>query len=122
MASEDHSLTNRILHAVAKPGENLPEFPDDDAGSLPSDYDYDFDGDMEEVEEVEEITESDLLRFLDSQRDPLVIAQGLFKLDPNLMDVPAGLACLKREHVVELFNRGWTMLDGVVGEEIVNSK
>lgn len=117
MASEDHSLTNRILHAVAKSDENLPEFPDDDAGS-----DYNFDGDMEEVEEVEEITESDLLHFLDSQRDPLAIAQGLFKLDPNMTDMPAGLACLKREHVMELFNRGWTVLDGVVGEEIVNSK
>ncbi|KAG0185422.1 hypothetical protein DFQ28_009379 [Apophysomyces sp. BC1034] len=81
MASEREALEARILRVAATNSE-LPDFPDDKS-DLPSDYEYNPDEEEEEVEEFEEITENELLQYLDQQENPLNIAQRLFYNEVN---------------------------------------
>src|SRR4051794_22925897 len=94
------ALPDRILHVVS-----YTVAADDDLASLPSDVD-----DMD-VEEVEDIPEEELLRYLDADRPPLDVARGLFKFDPAQTEAPS-VRLLPREKLVELSERGWTVLNG----------
>ncbi|KAG0170331.1 hypothetical protein DFQ30_002626 [Apophysomyces sp. BC1015] len=117
MASEREALEARILRVAATNSE-LPDFPDDKS-DLPSDYEYNPDEEEEEVEEFEEITENELLQYLDQQENPLNIAQRLFYNEVNTTQSQAHcgdwhLHCLSCKAIEELYGHGWTVIDGLL--------
>ncbi|KAH8549948.1 hypothetical protein BGW37DRAFT_499520 [Umbelopsis sp. PMI_123] len=114
--SVDNSLTDRILRVVSKQ-ETLPEFPAD-AEDLPSDYEYDPDAE-EEIEEVEEISENDLLQFLESERSALSIAKQLFFTEQleNINNLQ--LQVLSPNDVDTLYNVGAVVVDNVIDPAVI---
>jgi SM-20-related protein len=58
--------------------------------------------------EVEDMTESDLLKFLDKTENPLNLCQQLFK--DSIQSIP--LEYLTREQVIALRNQGYIIIDG----------
>ncbi|KAF9434699.1 hypothetical protein BGZ76_007585 [Entomortierella beljakovae] len=112
--SHEDALADRIMkYATSKDAVNLPAFPGDDVESLPSDYEYDEDG--EEVEEIEEISEMDLLQHLDESMPPLLLAQELFKenVDTKSFNV------ITADNGNELFHQGYTVLDNVIDLSVI---
>ncbi|KAI8060295.1 hypothetical protein BC940DRAFT_312245 [Gongronella butleri] len=114
----DDSLEARILKAAAKADANdLPDFPDDKS-DLPSDYEYE-PNDEEEEEIVEDITESELLKYLDQQQDPLQVAQRLFYHELNTLTAQKHehdwkLKCIPNKCMEELYAKGWTQMDYLI--------
>lgn len=115
---EDHSsLEDRILRMAATDATDLPDFPDDKS-DLPSDFEYhpeDYEQDEEEI--VEEISESELLKYLEQQESGLSVAQRLFYHELNTTEYQRNsgswdLNCLTPEAVEELYSKGWTELEG----------
>ncbi|CAO0791344.1 unnamed protein product [Mucor circinelloides] len=115
---EDHlSLEDRILRMAATDATDLPDFPDDKS-DLPSDFEYhpeDYEQDEEEI--VEEISESELLKYLEHQESGLSVAQRLFYHELNTTEYQRNsgswdLNCLTPEAVEELYSKGWTELEG----------
>lgn len=95
----------------------LPDFPDDKS-DLPSDFEYNPE-DYEEEEEVEEITEAELLKYLDSQEKALNVCQRLFYHELNTTKSQENssswnLKCLSAEAIEELYAQGWTELEGTM--------
>lgn len=110
------TLESRILK-VASTNTELPEFPDDKS-DLPSDYEYDADQ-LEEEEIVEEVSENELLKYLDKQENPLHIAQRLFYNEINTVASQAGcpnwqLEKLSCRVVEDLYAHGWATVDGLI--------
>ncbi|OZJ02015.1 hypothetical protein BZG36_05202 [Bifiguratus adelaidae] len=108
-------LGERIMRASQQTEEGAPEERvEEDVGDWPSDMEYDQGEEEEEV--VVEITEDDLLQYLDSQEEALVIAQGLFKEHStgSLGEL------LSDKHAQELYTRGWTVLDHGIDTGLVS--
>ncbi|ORX50525.1 hypothetical protein DM01DRAFT_1324946 [Hesseltinella vesiculosa] len=111
----DTSLEAQILKAAAKSGaDDLPDFPDDQS-DLPSDYEY-VPNDDDDEEIIEDITESDLLKYLDQQRDPLQVVQRLFYHEINTLSAQKHehdwkLKCIPNRCMEELYGQGWTQMD-----------
>ncbi|KAG2202207.1 hypothetical protein INT47_002126 [Mucor saturninus] len=114
-----HSLEDRILRMEATNVSDLPDFPDNKS-DLPSDFEYDpAEYDDEEEEIVEEISENELLRYLDQQENPLSVAQRLFYHELNTTQYQRqsdtwDLNCLTPQALEELYGTGWTELEGIV--------
>jgi hypothetical protein len=115
------SLEDRILRMAATDASDLPDFPDDKS-DLPSDFEYNPDDyeDMEEV--VEEISENDMLKYLDQQESALTVAQRLFYQELNTTESQShsdlwDLHCLTPKAIEELYGIGWTELEGLVDLE-----
>lgn len=114
-----HSLEDRILRMAATNASDLPDFPDDKS-DLPSDFEYDpADYDDEEEEIVQEISENELLKYLDQQENPLTVAQRLFFHELNTTQYQRlsgtwDLNCLTPQAVEELYGIGWTELEGII--------
>ena len=117
--SVDNSLTDRILRLVSKQ-DSLPEFPAD-AEDLPSDYEYDPDAD-EEIEEVEEISENDLLQYLESERSALSVAKQLFYPEQLENANQLQLQVLTPNDVHTLYNVGAIVIDNVVDPAIIRGE
>lgn len=122
-SNNQHSLEDRILRMAATDASDLPDFPDDKS-DLPSDFEYNPDDyeDMEEV--VEEISESDMLKYLDQQESALKVAQRLFYHELNTTESQShsdswDLRCLTPKAIEELYGNGWTELEGLVDLEIL---
>lgn len=117
--SVDNSLTDRILRVVTKK-EDLPDFPDD-ADDLPSDYEYDPDAE-EELEEVEEISENDLLQFLESERSALSVAQQLFYKDHLDSLGQLQFQVLSPNDVLALYHTGVVVIDNAIDQSIIRGE
>lgn len=122
-SNNQHSLEDRILRMAATDASDLPDFPDDKS-DLPSDFEYNPDDyeDMEEV--VEEISENDMLKYLDQQESALKVAQRLFYHELNTTESQShsgswDLHCLTPKAIEELYGNGWTELEGLVDLEIL---
>ncbi|KAF9425512.1 hypothetical protein BGZ94_007468 [Podila epigama] len=115
--AHDEALANRILKYVSsKTPSDLPSFPGDDVESLPSDYEYDPNAEDEEYyEEVEEISEMDLLSQLDASMPPLLLAQELFNEDVDSKTFNV----LTADNANELFGQGYTVLENVLDLSVI---
>ncbi|KAF9091095.1 hypothetical protein BGX29_006621 [Mortierella sp. GBA35] len=116
--SHDDALANRILKYAAAKSSDLPPFPGDDVESLPSDYEYQEGSEYDvEEEEVEEISEMELLGHLDASMPPLLLAQELFNSDVD----SSSFKVLKSDNANELFHQGYTILDNVLPLETIQA-
>ncbi|GJJ68574.1 hypothetical protein EMPS_00920 [Entomortierella parvispora] len=114
--SSEDALASRIMkYATSKGSSDLPPFPGDDVESLPSDYEYE-EG-LEEEEEVEEISEMDLLQHLDASMPPILLAQELFNEDVD----SSAFKVLTSDHANELFHQGYTTLENVLDLSVIQS-
>lgn len=118
-----HSLEDRILRLAATNTSDLPDFPDDKS-DLPSDFEYDPAEYDDEEEIVQEISENELLHYLDQQENPLTVAQRLFYHELNTTQYQRqsdtwDLNCLNPRAVEELYGIGWTELEGVIDLDIL---
>lgn len=112
------TLESRILKVASSNNTELPEFPDDKS-DLPSDYEYDADQLEEEEEIVEEVSENELLKYLDNQENPLHIAQRLFYKEINTVASQAScpnwqLKKLSCRVLEDLYAHGWATVDGLI--------
>lgn len=98
------SLEERLLRMAASDNHNLPDFSDD----------YEEEG---EEEIIEEISETELLKYLDQQESPLSVVQRLFYQN-TLCD----LECLSPTAMEELYSRGWTEIEGMIDTDILKGK
>lgn len=117
--SQPLSLEERILRMAATDNSDLPEFPDDKS-DLPSDFEYnpeDYEDQEEEV--VEEISETELLKYLDQQENPLTVVQRLFYNELNTTKSQKQsdswkLNCLTPKALEELYSSGWTEVENII--------
>ena len=112
------TLESRILKVASSNTTELPDFPDDKS-DLPSDYEYDADQLEEEEEIVEEVSENELLKYLDNQENPLHIAQRLFYKEINTVASQAScpnwqLEKLSCRVLEDLYAHGWATVDGLI--------
>ncbi|KAI8052582.1 uncharacterized protein B0P05DRAFT_562021 [Gilbertella persicaria] len=69
MSEQPLSIEERLFRLAAKDTSELPEFPDDKS-DLPSDFEYDPEEyEDQEVEIVEEISEEELLKYLEQKEN-----------------------------------------------------
>lgn len=121
---EQHvSLEDRILRMAATDASDLPDFPDDKS-DLPSDFEYNPEDYEDQEEIVEEISENELLKYLEQQESALSVAQRLFYHELNTTDYQRksdswNLNCLTPAAVEELYSRGWTELEGQLDLDIL---
>lgn len=118
-----HSLEERILRMAATDASDLPDFPDDKS-DLPSDFEYNPEDYEEEEEIVEEISENELLKYLDQQESALTVAQRLFYHEVNTTASRRksdtwDLHCLSPKAVTELYGNGWTELEGIIDLDVL---
>ncbi|CAO3697679.1 unnamed protein product [Rhizopus stolonifer] len=124
MTNEQQSFEDRLLRLAATTnGNDLPDFPDDKS-DLPSDFEYNPEDYDEEEEIVEEITEDELLKYLDQQEDALTVSQRLFYNELNTTESQHksdswNLECLTAKDVEELYGKGWTELEGLIDLDIL---
>ncbi|CEP13950.1 hypothetical protein [Parasitella parasitica] len=116
------SLEDRILRMAATDVSDLPDFPDDKS-DLPSDFEYNPE-DYQEEEVVEEISESELLKYLDQQESALSVVQRLFYHELNTSGYQRNSGswnfdCLTPQAAEELYSRGWTEIEGQLDLEIL---
>ncbi|KAG9327716.1 hypothetical protein KVV02_006420 [Mortierella alpina] len=111
--SHDDALASRIMKYAASKDSDLPPFPGDDVESLPSDYEYE-EG-LEEEEEVEEISEMELLQHLDASMPPLLLAHELFHEDVD----PTSFKVLTADNANELFEKGYTVLESAIDSSVI---
>ncbi|KAG0266548.1 hypothetical protein DFQ27_009658 [Actinomortierella ambigua] len=112
---KEEALASRIMKLVSKTTlDDLPDFPSDDVESLPSDFEYNPD-DYDEEEEVEEISEMELLKQLDASMPPLLLARELFheNVDSSQFSV------LTAEQANQLFEKGYTVLNDVLDQSTI---
>ncbi|KAG0745853.1 hypothetical protein G6F57_008982 [Rhizopus arrhizus] len=123
MSNEQQTLEDRLLRLAATDASDLPEFPDDKS-DLPSDFEYNPEDYEEEEEVIEEITEAELLKYLDQQEDALTISQRLFYHELNTTEYQHksstwDLQCLTAEDVEALYGKGWVELEGLIDLDIL---
>ncbi|ORZ28729.1 hypothetical protein BCR41DRAFT_376226 [Lobosporangium transversale] len=105
-----------MKYATSKDSNKLPAFPGDDIESLPSDYEYN-EGDDYQEEEIEEISEMDLLQQLDASIPPLLLAQELFNENVD----SKSFKVLSADNGNELFHNGFTVLENVIDPSIIQT-
>lgn len=118
------SLEERILRMAATDNSDLPDFPDDKS-DLPSDFEYnpeDYEDQEEEI--VEEISENELLKYLDQQEHALSVVQRLFYHELNTTESQKhsdswDLTCLTPKTVEELYSKGWTEIENIIDLKIL---
>ncbi|KAI8972735.1 hypothetical protein BDB01DRAFT_809061 [Pilobolus umbonatus] len=123
MTDNKLSLEDRILQLMKTEEEELPDFPDDKS-DLPSDFEYNPDDYEEEEEVIENISESDLIQYLDQQEHPLSVVHRLFYHElntPQHKQITRDLKCLLSEKAEELYSRGWTSVEGLIDLDILRS-
>jgi len=118
------SLEDRILQLAIQDPDTLPQFPDDKS-DLPSDFEYIPDN-YEEEEVIENITESDLIQYLDQQEHPLSVVRRLFYHELNSSESQKKssewrLQYLSPEKLEELYGKGWTEIEGLIDLETLKS-
>ncbi|ORE02734.1 hypothetical protein BCV72DRAFT_44773 [Rhizopus microsporus var. microsporus] len=123
MSNNQQTLEDRLLRMAATNVSDLPAFPDNKS-DLPSDFEYDPNSYEQEEEVVEEITEAELLKYLDEQEDALSIAQRLFYHELNTTEYQHqcsswDLQCLTPNDVEELYGKGWTEIEGLIDLNIL---
>ncbi|KAI8338772.1 hypothetical protein EDC96DRAFT_611231 [Choanephora cucurbitarum] len=119
MSNKQESLEERLVRLAATDTNELPEFPDDKS-DLPDDFEYhpeEYEDQEEEI--VEELSENELLRFLDQQEDPLTAVQRLFYHELNSTASQSQseawhLTCLTPKALEELYGTGWTEIEGLI--------
>jgi hypothetical protein len=124
---EHLSLEDRMLRLAATDTSDLPDFPDDKS-DLPSDFEYnpeDYEDEEEEI--IEEISEAELLKYLDKQESALTVSQRLFYHELNTTEYQKksstwDLRCLTAEAVEQLYGQGWTELEGLVELDTLKGK
>lgn len=117
------SLEDRILRMAATDNSDLPEFPDDKS-DLPSDFEYNPEEYDDPEEVVEEISESDMLKYLEQQEPALSVAQRLFYHELNTTESQKqsetwDLHCLTPKAVEELYSKGWTEVENIIDLSIL---
>ncbi|KAF9920955.1 hypothetical protein FBU30_009067 [Linnemannia zychae] len=117
--SHDDALADRILKYATSTSKtsDLPPFPGDDVESLPSDYEYQEGDDEEYEEEIEEISEMELLGHLDASMPPLLLAQELFNSNVDC----SAFNVLTADNANELFHKGYITLDNVLPLSTIQS-
>ncbi|CAO3573588.1 unnamed protein product [Mortierella alpina] len=113
--SHDDALASRIMKYAASKDADLPPFPGDNVESLPSDYEYE-EG-LDEEEEVEEISEMELLQHLDASMPPLLLAQELFNEDVD----STSFKVLTANNANELFEKGYTVLESAIDSSVIQA-
>lgn len=126
MSNNQQTLEDRLLRMAATDVSDLPAFPDNKS-DLPSDFEYDPNNYEQEEEVVEEITEAELLKYLDEQEDALSIVQRLFYHELNTTEYQHqcsswDLQCLTPNDVEELYGKGWIEIEGLIDLNILRGK
>ncbi|KAI9265634.1 hypothetical protein BY458DRAFT_547826 [Sporodiniella umbellata] len=123
---EQASLEDRLYRlATAKEQEPLPDFPDNKS-DLPSDFEYDPAGASDEEEIVEEMTEDELLKYLDQQEDALTVSQRLFYQELNTTQSQHQadtwlLQTLNAQDLETLYGQGWVELEGLIDLDLLKA-
>lgn len=115
-----------MLGLAATDINELPDFPDDKS-DLPSDFEYNPEDYEDEEEVIEEISEAELLKYLDKQEDPLTVVQRLFYHELNTTEYQKksntwDLKCLTAEAVEQLYSQGWAELEGLIELDTLKGK
>lgn len=87
-----------------------------------NEYGSEGEGEEEEEEEVVELTESELLQYLDHAENPFQVCSRLFRLSTSQPWDPscAALTHLKEEHVAHLLERGFVVVDGFLTADVAS--
>ncbi|KAJ3067046.1 hypothetical protein HDU98_009744, partial [Podochytrium sp. JEL0797] len=116
-------LNDRIMHVLASKhrpsGAEMTAEEYDVLKMHQQQLEDDFNPDEMEEEQVEEITEMQLLGMMDEEEDSLLVARRLIRQD--IVSLEEGMEVLERRHLEMLFETGFVAVDGLVELDAVHS-